>query len=191
MTALDSTGDLSPYWDKIPTVATPQTHKDTLEAYLHDTPPAGWSGPFGKSEQGQTVHYWTIEVQGEPLTVAHFDGADRQFYYSVAMGSASHKLRVFNLAPSDDENVNLSGVSLSKTSYVAFGWDSAMVPLTIDGKIYLVRIGHGHLGWRVDRDYLVALYGLRLFGLEQLGSMLVTKGRLPDPKVTILDPSLP
>jgi hypothetical protein len=50
-------------------------------------------------------------------------------------------------------------------------------PLSIGGKVLLVRVGHAAFGWRTGQDYLFAAYKLSDDRLAPVAGIFVTKTR--------------
>jgi hypothetical protein len=86
--------------------------------------------------------------------------------------------RMSELVATDNQPADLPtfGVSLD-TPYTSFA-DQVVFPMRLgDGAVYLVRMGHGGLGWRQTADTLVALYRLREDKLRPAASVYVAARR--------------
>lgn len=57
--------------------------------------------------------------------------------------------------------------------------DADSYPLVLDGKLYLLRVGHPHIAWRDFSDSIVILYTLKEGKLEPVGSAIVEPNRGP------------
>jgi hypothetical protein len=95
---------------------------------------------------------------------------------SEADATAYHRMAEIVAADKQAADLPTFGVSLD-TPYTTFA-DQMVFPTRLgDGGVYLVRLGHGGLGWRQTADTLVALYRLRDEKLVPAASVYVSARR--------------
>ena len=85
------------------------------------------------------------------------------------------------LAEEEGRNVPVPSFGKNpRTSYRDFGPAYALVDAVIAGRPYLIRLGHGTLGWRQSADYLVAFYTLASDdSLAPAAGLVIAKTRGP------------
>jgi hypothetical protein len=95
---------------------------------------------------------------------------------SEADTTAYHRMAEIVAADQQAADLPAFGASLD-TPYTIFA-DQVVFPVRLsDGVVYLVRMGHGGLGWRQTADTLVALYRLREDRLVPAASVYVAARR--------------
>jgi len=168
----DATGDLSAFWSKVKILPTPEAHKRRLEAV-----------------QGK---YWTINLGGTPTTIAEDGGGHR---FLAVSGASPDSLTVTDITPNDRDEGEGAFTALnagdSGNPYDTFDDDSTIAPLSVDGKTYLLRVGHAHFTYRTSNDYLLCVFGSNNGKIEPLAGFFIGKKHGPEATVTVLDPSVP
>ncbi|TAN47929.1 MAG: hypothetical protein EPN26_13200 [Rhodospirillales bacterium] len=90
------------------------------------------------------------------------------------------------LAPNPDSDIvaQTFGRAIS-TSYEVFEWGSPVLPVMVNGRVYLARVGRAILGWRVSEDIWVGFYELVEEQLAPVASALVTPLRQGNAQISI------
>ncbi|URL59019.1 hypothetical protein IM816_02565 [Luteibacter flocculans] len=69
------------------------------------------------------------------------------------------------------------GSNLASGQMNMYGEDATFFPIDVQGETLLGLIGHGHIGWRVNDDWLVSAWRLKAGKLEAVASAYVTVQR--------------
>jgi hypothetical protein len=73
----------------------------------------------------------------------------------------------------------------NKTEFHDFGCGESLLPVKIDGQLYLGRLGHGSIGWRCYNDFVFALYAPKDDGLEPVAGITIDKVRAAPVEPTV------
>jgi hypothetical protein len=115
--------------------------------------------------------------------------AGKGFHYGAAVADADKAMaaRMVALAPPDD-NVTVPSFGIPHAKLAPYYEDldhSGVSPVVLDGRTWLLRIGHATIGWRDYADLVLILYALNGDTLEPVASAVVDKSDGPLASVTV------
>ena len=73
----------------------------------------------------------------------------------------------------------------SKRQTHDFGCDDVVLPVKLDGRLYVGRLGHGSIGWRCFNDFVFALYVPKDGALEPVAGITIAKVRAAPVEATV------
>ena len=73
----------------------------------------------------------------------------------------------------------------SKSQPRDFGCDDVVLPVKVEGRLYVGRLGHGSIGWRCFNDFVFALYAPKDGDLEPVAGITIDKVRAAPVEATV------